>query len=111
MQVSYKHRPNQVRHEWNTLDGDDLIATNPPCAQPNGDWTFPYCRQNKFPQSLAIGPERCQRACEARPKCVNYAIGHPTSGTSAVCYLLGAHVGEDEWTYHAHWDWYERCPN
>ena len=114
MLVSYKHRPKQIRKDWNVLEGDDLIATNPPCAQPNGDWTFPYCRENKFPQTLAIGRERCQRACEARPKCVDFAISHPTRGTTAECYLVGAPIGDDEWSSHTIWDWYAReetCSN
>jgi len=110
VQVSYKHYPGQIRKAWNeiVLKGDDLIATNPPCEQPNGDWTFPYCRQGKFPQGLAIGRERCQRACEARPKCFEFAIGHPTAGINAVCYLLGPPIGDDEWRSHSLWDGYAR---
>ena len=115
MQVSYKRRPNLQKIPASWLAGDGLIATNPPCAQPNDFWTFPYCHDNKFPQSLAIGQERCQRACDARPKCVEFVIVHPTRGTSAECYLVGAHADEDrEFRYHDHWDWYEReetCPN
>ena len=114
MQVSYKQYPRQIRKTGNYLEGDDLIATNPPCEQPNGDWTFPYCRQGKFPQTLAIGRERCQRACEARPKCVDFAISHPTRGTTAECYLVGAPIGDDEWSSHTIWDWYAReetCSN
>jgi hypothetical protein len=116
VQVSYKHYPGQTRNDLTGLvqdhlqflKGDDLIATNPSCDQPNGDWQFPYCRDNKFPQTLAIGWERCQRACEARPKCVDFAVAHPERGITAECVLAGAHIGNDEYVKKNGWDWYTR---
>jgi len=89
------------------LSNDDLIPTDPVCVR-NDDWTPPFCRDGKFPQGLAIGIDRCKVACAARPKCKAIAMGHPTRGTAAECYLAGVVNDQDNpLMTHGNWDFYD----
>ena len=91
---------------WYLAD-DDLIPTDPVCVR-NDDWTPPFCRDGKFPQSLAIGIDRCKVACAARPKCKSFGISPPTQGTTAGC-VLGGEVNDQHNPLNSagHWDFYD----
>merc|ERR1712117_910525 len=105
--VKYTQHRGMVRQGSWYLADDDLIPTNPGCVR-NDDWTAPYCRNGKFPQSLAIGIDRCKVACAARPNCKAIGISHPTRGTSAECFLAGEVNEQDNpLKVYGHWDWYD----
>merc|ERR1712117_861317 len=105
--VKYTQHRGMVRQGSWYLADDDSIPTNPGCVR-NDDWTAPYCRNGKFPQSLAIGIDRCKVACAARPNCKAIGISHPTRGTSAECFLAGEVNEQDNpLKVYGHWDWYD----
>jgi hypothetical protein len=106
--VNYIRHPGKIRGgSGHFLSDDDLIPTDPACVV-NDDWTAPFCRAGKFPQSLAIGIERCKVACAARPNCKSIGISHPTRGTSAECFLGGEVNDQDNpLQAYGHWDWYD----
>merc|ERR1712166_39551 len=96
------------------LAGAALIPTKPPCVS-NDDWTAPFCRANvvgagssgAYPQSLAIGLERCKVACDARPECTAMMITHPGRGTTAECFLAGG-TNTGAFVNHGIIDYYDR---
>merc|ERR1719461_295681 len=105
--VKYTRHRGMIRQGNWFLSDDDLIPTDPVCVR-NDDWTPPFCRDGKFPQSLAIGIDRCKVACAARPKCKAIGIGHPTRGTAAECWLAGEVNDQDNpLMVHGHWDFYD----
>jgi len=106
--VKYTRHRGMIRYGNNwMLSNDDLIPTDPVCVR-NDDWTPPFCRDGKFPQGLAIGIDRCKVACAARPKCKAIAMGHPTRGTAAECYLAGVVNDQDNpLMTHGNWDFYD----
>merc|ERR1711978_870386 len=56
----------------------------------------------------AIGIDRCKVACAARPKCKAIAMGHPTRGTAAECWLAGEVNDQDNPLMpHGNWDMYD----
>merc|ERR1719499_2619808 len=73
--VKYTRHRSMVRYGDNNwiLKNDDLIPTG----------------IDRFTQGAAIGIDRCKVACAARPKCKAIAMGHPTRGTAAECWLAG----------------------
>merc|ERR1719204_2774773 len=105
--VKYTRHQGMIRlGNWGLTD-DDLIPTDPVCVR-NDDWTPPFCRDGKFPQSLAIGIDRCKVACAARPKCKAIGISHPTRGTAAECFLAGEVNDQDNpLMAYGHWDFYD----
>merc|ERR1719204_1889073 len=105
--VKYTRHQGMIRQgSWGLTD-DDLIPTDPVCVR-NDDWTPPFCRDGKFPQSLAIGIDRCKVACAAQPKCKAIGISHPTRGTAAECFLAGEVNDQDNpLMAYGHWDFYD----
>merc|ERR1719464_679953 len=105
--VKYTQHRGMIRQGSWYLADDDLIPTDPACVR-NDDWTPPFCRDGKFPQSLAIVIDRCKVACAARPNCKAIGISHPTRGTSAECFLAGEVNDQDNpLKAYGHWDWYD----
>merc|ERR1719499_1195760 len=105
--VKYTRHQGMIRQGNWFLSDDDLIPTDPVCLR-NDDWTPPFCRDGKFPQGLAIGIDRCKVACAARPKCKAIAMGHPTRGTAAECWLAGEVNDQDNPLMpHGNWDMYD----
>jgi hypothetical protein len=98
---SYTRHAMQIRPTI-ALTVDELASSDPPCVG-LGDWTFPYCRTTVttfnpqglaiYPNSLAIGLDRCKAACNARSACKVFKIVHPTRGTSAECSLYAGATG------------------
>jgi len=110
--VSYTRHQSQIRGDWTSLTGAGLIPTKPPCVS-NDDWTPPFCRAGKYPQSLAIGAERCKVACDARPECtgmgIRYLGAQAALGTTTECYLAGTDNSAKALISHSGWDFYDRA--
>jgi hypothetical protein len=104
--VTYTRHQLQIRGGWTALSPSGLIPTKPACVK-NDDWTFPYCRAGKYPQSLAIGAEKCKKACDARPECTGMGVRAPNLST-AECYLAGTDNSAKALIGHANWDFYDR---
>jgi len=92
--VKYTRHRSMVRYGDNNwiLKNDDLIPTG----------------IDRFTQGAAIGIDRCKVACAARPKCKAIAMGHPTRGTAAECWLAGEVNDQDNPLMpHGNWDMYD----